>query len=171
MGVLILVIAAVLILKKNNDRYVPVPENNFQLPDPPPPPPFKPEKPIVMPKATDPDYVKVKLVEHDAIENLIKKGPEDAFNTNADDYKSDANLEALIKKGPEDAFNTNADDYQSDANLEALIRKGPEDPFNTNAGDYQVDPSLANLIKTGGDGLESKDKPKKNNQVNLNKKD
>ncbi len=170
-GVLILVIAAVLILKKNNDRYVPVPENNFQLPDPPPPPPFKPEKPIVMPKATDPDYVKVKLVEHDAIENLIKKGPEDAFNTNADDYKSDANLEALIKKGPEDAFNTNADDYQSDANLEALIRKGPEDPFNTNAGDYQVDPSLANLIKTGGDGLESKDKPKKNNQVNLNKKD
>lgn len=82
------------------------------------------------PKATDPDYVDVTIIEHDALENLIKKGTDDAFSTK------------------------NADQYQADASLEALIKKGADDPFQTNSVDYTVDPSLAALIKTGGDGLE-----------------
>ena len=82
------------------------------------------------PEATDPDYVDIPLYEHDALENLIKKGTDDAFST----------------KG--------ADEYRSDASLEALIKKGADDPFQAKSEDYKIDENLASLIKTGGDGLE-----------------
>ena len=71
--------------------------------------PYVPEKPIVMPEAKDPDLVNYELVEHDAIENLIKKGPEEAFAANADDYKTDEALEKLVKKGPDNTFAVGTD--------------------------------------------------------------
>lgn len=98
--------------------------------EPKPKPAPKPVETVKQgPKATDPDYVNVTLVEHDALENLIKKGTDDAFSTK------------------------NADEFKADENLEKLIKKGSDDPFHANAADYTVDPSLAALIKTGGDGL------------------
>ena len=54
--------------------------------------------------ATPPELVDYELIEHDEIENLIKKGPEDPFHMNVDDIKADASLEALIKKGPDNTF-------------------------------------------------------------------
>ena len=92
----------------------------------PKPQPIEKVKP--QPKPKDPDYVDIPLLEHDALENLIKKGTDDAFNKNADDYVADASLEKLIKKGA-------------------------DDPFKVDASNYEVDESLAALIKTGGDGL------------------
>ncbi len=49
-------------------------------------------------------FVDYKVVEHASLDELIKKGPEDAFNAKAEDYKTDASLEALISKGPDNAF-------------------------------------------------------------------
>ncbi len=65
---------------------------------------LKPAKAEDMKPATPPKLVDYEIVEHDALETLIKKGPEDAFNTSADDYQSDAALEALIRKGPDNVF-------------------------------------------------------------------
>lgn len=57
-----------------------------------------------MSPATPPKLVDYEIVEHDELEKLIKKGPEDAFNANADQYQTDAALEALIRKGPDTSF-------------------------------------------------------------------
>lgn len=110
------------------------PHNEVQpqpKPEPQPPRPLPPEKPLNLPKPTDPEYVEIPDLEH-------------------------APLETLIKKGAEDPFNMKAENYQADPSLEALIKKGADDPFNVKAEDYQVDPSLAALIKTGGKGLDDK---------------
>lgn len=96
---------------------------------PPPSQPIQkkePPKPQPVPTIKEPEYVDVPIVEHDAIENLIKRGAEDSFNANPDDYQTNTDLEALIKKGPEDPFNTNADSYEVDSKLAALIRTGGE---------------------------------------------
>ncbi len=86
------------------------------------------------PKATDPDYVNIPLVEHGSLESLIKKGPDEAFNANADDYKVDESLEAIIRKGPDnnlgvgkaeedynDFDNTQDEGYQSGNNLSDML--------------------------------------------------
>lgn len=57
-----------------------------------------------MKPATPPKLVDYEIVEHDALENLIKKGPDNVFHGSADDYQSDAALEALIRKGPDTTF-------------------------------------------------------------------
>ena len=67
------------------------------------PPQPKEKAPPVKP-ATPPELVDYEIVEHDALENLIKKGPDNVFNASADDYQSDAALEALIRKGPDNTF-------------------------------------------------------------------
>ena len=101
--------------------------------------------------APAPDYVDVTLVEHDKIENLIKRGTDDAF------------------------ANKKAEDYETDKSLEAIIKKGTDDPFNRNAEDYEVDPALAALIKTGSNGAGTKNSAKNKklannkNAVKLNK--
>ena len=86
------------------------------------------------PKATDPDYVDIPIVEHGSLESLIKKGPDEAFNANADDYKVDESLEAIIRKGPDnnlgvgkveedynDFDNTQDEGYQSGNNLSEMF--------------------------------------------------
>ena len=72
----------------------------------PRPRPQQPIKTVQEPSvpATPPELVDYELIEHDKIENLIKKGPEDPFHMNVDDIKADASLEALIKKGPDNTF-------------------------------------------------------------------
>ncbi|MBQ8135505.1 MAG: VWA domain-containing protein [Clostridia bacterium] len=106
--------------------------------DKPKPKPQPIEKVKPQPKPKDPDYVDIPVIEHDALENLIKRGSDDAFNKNADDY-------------------------QADTSLEKLIKKGADDPFNMNADNYEVDQSLAALIKTGGDSLGDKIQPEEKN--------
>ena len=83
----------------------PAPEKEREKPKQP----FVPEKPIVMPEAKDPDLVNYELVEHEEIEKLIKKGPEDAFAANADAYQTDEALEAIVKKGPDNVFAVGTD--------------------------------------------------------------
>lgn len=125
----------------------------------------KPKAPLIemakeQPKPTDPDYVKIKLVEHGSLESLIKKGPEDAFNKSSEAYKTDESLEKLIKKGPEDAFNTNANDYKSDESLEKLIRKGKEDPFAVGTEESSTSDDVSGIKAdddTFGDGIKSDD--------------
>lgn len=113
---------------------------------------YQKEKPIVMPEAKDPDLVDYELVEHDELGNLIRKGPEDAFNADADSIKSDEKLESLIRKGPEDAFNTNAENIQTNEELEKLVRKGADDPFAVgSAENTEVDPSLGQFVKGDDD--------------------
>ena len=66
-----------------------------------------------------------------------------------------APLEELIKRGADNSFNKNADEFETDHDLEKIVKKGTDDAFNMSSADsYSVDPSLAALIKTGGDGLE-----------------
>lgn len=74
-------------------------------------------------------------------------------------------LSSIIKRGSDDPFNINADDYEVDPALAALIKKGSDDPFKQNADSYEVDPSLAAIIKSGGEdpfaNIPKKDKPKR----------
>ena len=98
---------------------------------------FKPEKPIVMPKATDPKLVDYQIVEHDALENLIKKGPEDAFNANAASYQADAALEALVRKGPDNPFAVGKDEQQYDEDDE--YEDEDEGQLDDNTYDYDTD--------------------------------
>ncbi len=89
--IIILIIAA-----RNNKNEPPA---AIAPPEPAKPMPVRIEKPMpVVPEraAELHDYQKV---EHGSLESLIKKGPEDAFNMSADDYKTDEALEKLIKKG------------------------------------------------------------------------
>ena len=86
----------------------------------------------------DPEYVNIPLVEHGSLESLIKKGPDDAFNSNSADYQTDASLEAIIKKGPDNDLgfggadssdneelnefdNTREESYQSGHNFSDLF--------------------------------------------------
>ena len=105
------------------------------LPERPAPPAPPIEKVKEGPKPTDPDYVDIPLVEHGSLESLIKRGSDNAFNANADDYEADASLEALIKKGPDNnlgigsvstedvpEFEAPVDDsYQSGHNLSDML--------------------------------------------------
>ena len=147
-----------------------------------PKPKAKPMKTVEKkPEPSKQKLVDYEIFEHDALENLVRKGTDDAFQAgNADQYKTDEELEKLIRKGTDDAFKagnasqyqTNealekivrkgtddafqtgtADQYKTDESLEKLVRKGTDDPFHANADDYKVDESLASLIRTGGDGL------------------
>lgn len=124
--VIIIIVVIVRASIKSKAEYV-TEEPAKPMPKPEPPKPVQP-----MPKPKDPDYVDIPIVKHDDLELLIKKGPEDAFNTKASDYKADPNLEKLIKKGA-------------------------DDPFKTNGDDYKVDPKLASLIHTGEKGLDSQE--------------
>ena len=128
-GIVVLVIVALIIASviRTSAEEKKVKEVRPEEPPKPRPQPQPVAKPVQ--KETPPDYVNVTLVEHDALENLIKKGTDDAFSTK------------------------NADEFKADENLEKLIKKGADDPFHANASDYTVDPSLAALIRTGGDGL------------------
>ena len=132
----------------------------YTAPEPVEPPKPKPQPTVQTPAPAPPDlkYVNVPLVEHDTLENLIKKGSEDAFNANPDDYQTNTDLEALIRKGPEDPFNTNADSYETDASLAAIIKTGgeglgEEKKESAEKEPTEVDEALASLIKTGGEGL------------------
>ena len=111
----------------------------------------KPEKPIVQPAAKPPEYVDYELVEHDKLENLVKRGSDDAFNGKASDYQTDASLDAIIRKGSDDAFAAKPEDYRSDASLDAIIRKGSDDAFTAKPEDFQTDASLDALIRKGSD--------------------
>ncbi|MGN0471142.1 MAG: VWA domain-containing protein [Acutalibacteraceae bacterium] len=121
-GLLTIIIFIVLrVLKRRKTEYLDEPPAAPQPPKPQPQP-IKTVPPAPTPK--DPDYVDIPLIEHGDLESLIKKGPEDAFNTKASDYKADENLEKLIKKGADDPFNTKLDEYKADPNLQKLIRSG-----------------------------------------------
>lgn len=149
-GLLTIIIFIVLrVLKRRQTEYLDEPPAAPQPPKPQPEP-IKAVPPA--PKPKDSDYVDIPLIEHGSLESLIKKGPEDAFNTKASDYKADESLEKLIKKGA-------------------------DDPFNTKLDEYKADPNLAKLIKSGESGLENKAQNKVDpdkatqpeNRVNLNK--
>lgn len=102
-----------------------------------PAPPAPPIKTIQnMPEPPKDEYVDVPLVEHGSLESLIKKGPDDAFNSNSADYQTDASLEAIIKKGPDTDLgfgstaeneelnefdNTREESYQSGHNFSDLF--------------------------------------------------
>ena len=132
-AVVIVIIVVLVKVAKKNKKNRPTPPPSAPKPQPKPqektPRDTRPvDKFKNNKKAVDPDLVDYEKIEHDSLENLIKRGPDDAFNKNADDIESNAELEKLIKKGPENSFSGTADDYQ-------------------------IDPNLANLIRTGGDGL------------------
>ena len=116
LGVIILIVA--LKLKERKDqlglslaRATPHEENTE--PPAPPAPPIEKVKPMADPG--EPEYVNVPLVEHGSLESLIKKGPDDAFNSNSDAYQTDASLEAIIKKGPDNDLG-----FGSTASMEEL---------------------------------------------------
>lgn len=114
------------------------------------------QKPVPKPPALK--YVDIPLIEHGDLESLIKKGPDDAFSANPDDYKADPSLEALIKKGAEDPFKTTANDYQADPSLVGIIKSGGEglekkvslekDESSTDSEDYQTDSLPVNITKS-----------------------
>ncbi len=79
------------------------------------------------PKPTDPDYVKIKLVEHGSLESLIKKGPEDAFNKSSEAYKTDESLEKLIRKGKEDPFAVGTEESSTSDDVSGI--KADDDTF------------------------------------------
>lgn len=131
-GVLLVVgfvIAVIVIMMQKKAEQAILQGIKHEEPAPKPEPVVKKEPPPKVEKPKDPDYIDVPLVEHGALETLIKRGADDAFKAKADDYASNPELEKLIKKGA-------------------------DDPFSANAANYEVDPALAALIKTGGDGLE-----------------
>lgn len=156
--IIIVVIARAII--KSKTEYVK--EEPAPQPTKPQPQPTKPIPPA--PKPKEPDYVDIPLIEHGSLESLIKKGPEDAFNTKASDYKADENLEKLIKKGADDPFNTKLDEYKADPNLEKLIKSGESGlsdnvQNNTNINKTEQSPDKVNLNKTS----------QPSDKVNLNK--
>lgn len=129
-GIMVLIIVAGIIIirkvRKNELKREEERIRNGEKINPPPPPVPEPkpapaprpapviEKVKPMPKPTDPEYVDYERFEHDSLENLIKKGPEDAFAISADTYKTDAALEALIKKGPDNTFGVGKDESTYD---------------------------------------------------------
>lgn len=143
----IAIVVVILIIISRSKKQKPAPEEPEEEPRKPQALPTEKVKP--MPKAKDPDLYDYEKIEHDKLENLVRKGPEDAFNANADNYKVDEDLAKLIKRGEEDPFNTKAENYQSDASLEQIVRRGEEDPFNRQADSYKADASLENIINSG----------------------
>ena len=112
-----------------------------EIPKPEPPaPPAPPIETIQnMPEPPKDEYIDIPLVEHGSLESLIKKGPDDAFNTNSADYQTDSSLEAIIKKGPDNDLgfgdptmnedlnefdNTQQETYQSGHNFSDLFGGG-----------------------------------------------
>lgn len=146
--VLLVIIAAVIILLKVKERNDQSALSMMKaLPEDPPlperPKPVAPpiEKVKEGPKATDPDYVNIPLVEHGSLESLIKKGPDDAFNANADAYKADASLEALIRKGPDNDLGVGKSEAQEEADFD-----------NTHDEGYQTGRSLSDMFGAFDDG-------------------
>lgn len=155
LGVIVLIIAAVIVVLKIRERnenqalsaFSAEPDDAHRNYDKAP----KESAPEIErvkegPKATDPDYVYIPIVEHGSLESLIKKGPDEAFNANADDYKVDESLEAIIRKGPDnnlgvgkaeedfnDFDNTQDEGYQSGNNLSEMFGGlDDEGPVNLN---------------------------------------
>lgn len=153
--ILIFIIRAVIKAKAEKDTVETKPAT--------PPPPPKPEAPRPKPQpqpepkqkapepAKDPEYVDIPLIEHGALEDLIKRGSDDSFNKKAEDFHSDADLEKIVKKGTDDSFNSKAEDYQTDDALEQLVKKGTDDSFNSKADDYHTDVALEQIVKKGSD--------------------
>ncbi len=126
--VIVAVVCGIIIINKNRkkalERESQRIRQNAEVKRPEPAPQPKPapkpmpapviEKVKPSPKPTDPDYVDYEIIEHDSLENLIKKGPDDAFNLNSDNYKTDAALEALIKKGPDDTLGVGKEETSYD---------------------------------------------------------
>ena len=167
--IIIIVFTVIRALKRRQTEYLDEPPATPQPPKPQPQP-IKTVPPA--PKPKDPDYVDIPLIEHGSLESLIKKGPEDAFNTKASDYKADPNLEKLIKKGADDPFNTKLDEYKVDPNLEKLIKSG-ESGLSDNAQN-NVNLNIQNNTNPN-QNVQSSDKVNLNkttqspNKVNLNK--
>ena len=137
--IVVMVVIGVIKAKAKQNELPPIPTSPAPKPPAPAPAPRprpQPQKPAPrQPDAPPPEYVDIPLLEHDKLENLIKRGSDDAFSTKS------------------------ADQYETDASLEALIRKGADDPFQANADNYEIDPALAALIRTGGDSLGDKIEP------------
>ena len=165
-AVIVIVVLAIIVIVISVVRSNRLKALRDQMAAPPPPPPAPRPKPAAPPqpkpapveKEKAPDLVDYRIVEHDKLENLVKKGGDDSFNRNASDYQSDRSLEGLIRKGQEDPFNTRAEDYKSDASLEGIIKTGG-DGLNgdNNSGAVQLtkaDPSLEGIVKTGGEGFD-----------------
>ena len=102
-----------------------------------PAPPAPPIETIQnMPEPPKDEYIDIPIVEHGSLESLIKKGPDDAFNSSSADYQTDKSLEAIIKKGPDNDLgfgdpamneelnefdNTQQETYQSGHNFSDLF--------------------------------------------------
>ena len=105
-----------------------------------PAPPAPPIETIQnMPEPPKDEYIDIPIVEHGSLESLIKKGPDDAFNSSSADYQTDKSLEAIIKKGPDNDLgfgdptmneelnefdNTQQETYQSGHNFSDLFGGG-----------------------------------------------
>ncbi len=117
--------------------------DSHEMPEPErPAPPAPPIETIQnMPDPPKDEYIDIPLVEHGSLESLIKKGPDDAFNSNSADYQTDKSLEAIIKKGPDNDLgfggtdaamneelnefdNTQQETYQSGHNFSDLFGGG-----------------------------------------------
>lgn len=131
--IIIVVIARAII--KSKTEYVK--EEPAPQPTKPQPQPTKPIPPA--PKPKEPDYVDIPLIEHGSLESLIKKGPEDAFNTKASDYKADENLEKLIKSGESGL----SDNVQNNTN----INKTEQSPDKVNLNKTSQPSDKVNLNK------------------------
>ncbi len=130
-GVVVVIVIAYLISKRKDKQPVAV---TAAPPPPAPKPQYVPEKPVVMPEAKAPEYIGYQVVEHDKLENLVRKGPEDAFAVDADSIKSDENLEKLIRKGADNPFAVGKDEPEvTDPSLEEAVKKD-DDPFGGFAG-------------------------------------
>ena len=120
-----------------------------------PKPKAKPMKTVEKkPEPSKQKLVDYEIFEHDALENLVRKGTDDAFQAgNADQYKTDEELEKLIRKGTDDAFKAgNASQYQTNEALEKIVRKGTDDAFQAgNADQYQTNEALEKIVRKGTD--------------------
>lgn len=125
-------ILVLIILWVKNKRHVKMPEftaTGYKGDPPPKKKKEEPEKPIVMPDAKDPDLVKYQIIEHDKLENLVRKGPEDAFAADADNIKADEELEKLVRKGADNPFAVGKDETaETDPSLDEAVKKD-DDPF------------------------------------------
>lgn len=120
-----------------------------QRPAPPPPKPA-PVQNYTAP-ASDPDLVEYQLIEHDKIENLIKKGPEDPFHMKAEDYKTDESLEALIKKDPDNSFGSGWSDQAKLPEEKEFDEDDDEDEEEEDEGRLDIDYTDTDIDKDEDD--------------------
>ena len=145
-------IIIVLIIAARNNRNNPPPPS-APAPEPEKPLPVKKEAPLPAMPEREAQLIDYQKVAHGSLESLIKKGPEDAFNMSADDYKTDEALEKLIKKG-DDPFSVVKERKPAPKNKAKPTESAkPESSFGIKKDDDAFGSGFAGDTSSGGDTM------------------